>query len=292
MPLFAAASQRPATRAGFSLVELSIVVVVIGLILGGVLAGQHLIRASELSSITGNTNQLKKAMEQFQQKYRALPGDMPDAETYWGTDTAGCPNGNTTFKTTTCNGDGDGIMESTYHYILNGSSWAAGLRVSSNGLNQVESTRATQQLAAAGFIAGQYFGAPYSANSAIIPGYFLSTKLQGSYLMPLSLGNYAGDTEFFDGNYGDKAIILGSRSSCGAQYSLTGPSPNLTNVEASELDSKYDDGLPGSGWMVTYNTTSDGCYAVSRCTTSATAYRLDGLAAACVLIFKSDTQGQ
>ena len=54
---------------GFSLVELAIVLVIIGLITGGILTGQELIRASELNSVASDYNKVKTAINTFQLKY-------------------------------------------------------------------------------------------------------------------------------------------------------------------------------------------------------------------------------
>ena len=43
-------------KQGFSLVELSIVLVILGLLTGGILAGQNLIRAAELRAVTTQIN--------------------------------------------------------------------------------------------------------------------------------------------------------------------------------------------------------------------------------------------
>src|SRR4051812_28937287 len=96
-------------RAGFTLVELSIVLVILGLLVGGVLTGQSLIRAAELRAITTEQNRYVTATHTFRDKYFALPGDMTNATAYWGT-SGNCPGlaaqGNTT--PATCNGNGDG----------------------------------------------------------------------------------------------------------------------------------------------------------------------------------------
>ena len=60
---------------GFTLVELSIVLVIIGLILGGVLAGQALIRSAQLRSQVTQFNQFSAAVNTFFTKFEALPGD-------------------------------------------------------------------------------------------------------------------------------------------------------------------------------------------------------------------------
>lgn len=62
-------------RSGFSLVELSIVLVILGLLVGGVLTGQSLIRASELRKFMNTMERYKAATYTFRDKYFALPGD-------------------------------------------------------------------------------------------------------------------------------------------------------------------------------------------------------------------------
>ena len=64
---------------GFSLVELSIVLVILGLLIGGILTGQSLIRAAELRSVTTQYQGYVTAVNTFRDKYFALPGDMPNA---------------------------------------------------------------------------------------------------------------------------------------------------------------------------------------------------------------------
>lgn len=66
---------RPAT--GFTLIELAIVLVIIGLLLGGVLKGQELIESARVRNIISQLDSIKAACYAFQDKYRALPGDYP-----------------------------------------------------------------------------------------------------------------------------------------------------------------------------------------------------------------------
>lgn len=68
-------------RNAFSLVELSIVLVILGLLVGGILAGQSLIRASELRAVTSEQARIVTAIQAFRDKYFALPGDMRNAST-------------------------------------------------------------------------------------------------------------------------------------------------------------------------------------------------------------------
>ncbi len=63
-------------QAGFTLVELSIVLVIIGLIVGGVLAGQDMIRAAEIRATISQVEEFNTAANTFRDKYRAMPGDI------------------------------------------------------------------------------------------------------------------------------------------------------------------------------------------------------------------------
>ena len=103
---------KSAKNNGFSLVELSIVLVIIGLLTGGILSGQSLIRAAELRSVTTEYAQFNTATMTFRDKYLAVPGDMKNATKFWGKLTAYCnADAGTASATGTCSGDGDGLME-------------------------------------------------------------------------------------------------------------------------------------------------------------------------------------
>jgi len=99
-------------KQGFSLVELSIVLVILGLLVGGVLSGQSLIRAAELRKYITLQDRYRTALLSFRDKYFALPGDMTNATAFWGAKSAtNCLNNagaavNT--ATGTCDGNGDG----------------------------------------------------------------------------------------------------------------------------------------------------------------------------------------
>jgi prepilin-type N-terminal cleavage/methylation domain-containing protein len=62
---------------GFTLVEIAIVLVIIGLLLGGVLKGQELIYNQKVKSTYDNYRQYTAAMYGYQDRYKALPGDDP-----------------------------------------------------------------------------------------------------------------------------------------------------------------------------------------------------------------------
>jgi prepilin-type N-terminal cleavage/methylation domain-containing protein len=86
---------------GFTLIEIAIVLVIIGLLLGGVLKGQELITSARVRNLIAQQDGIKAAFFGFQDRFRSMPGDYASAST-----TLKCPSG-----TTCLNGDGDGIIE-------------------------------------------------------------------------------------------------------------------------------------------------------------------------------------
>ena len=62
-------------QAGFTLVEIAIVLVIIGLLLGGILKGQEMITQAKIKNVINDFNGLSAAVYSYQDRYRALPGD-------------------------------------------------------------------------------------------------------------------------------------------------------------------------------------------------------------------------
>jgi outer membrane murein-binding lipoprotein Lpp len=85
------------------LVELSIVLIIIGLILGGILVGQDLIRNAQVNATANQIQQLNASVNAFRGKYNALPGDINRAVAF--NLEGACPDGDV------CEGDGDGTLE-------------------------------------------------------------------------------------------------------------------------------------------------------------------------------------
>ncbi len=62
-------------QSGFTLIEIAIVLVIIGLLLGGVLKGQELINSARVKNIATDFKNIPVFIYGYQDKYRALPGD-------------------------------------------------------------------------------------------------------------------------------------------------------------------------------------------------------------------------
>jgi len=74
-------SMKKSRQRGFTLVEIAIVLIIIGLILGGVFKGQALIDSARVRSLTSDVTGIRAAWYSFQERYRSIPGDFSNAQT-------------------------------------------------------------------------------------------------------------------------------------------------------------------------------------------------------------------
>jgi len=88
---------RPRAR-GFSLVEVAVVLVIIGLILAAVLQGRQLVASAEYKSLKQQLRDYQSAFYAFRDRYNALPGDFSQADSRLGLPSS-------------ANGDGDGMID-------------------------------------------------------------------------------------------------------------------------------------------------------------------------------------
>lgn len=219
---------------GFTLVELSIVLVVIGLIIGGILSGQYLVRQAELRSIVTDVERFKTAVTNFRTKYNCLPGDCTNATTFFGA--AGtCPGGPGT-GTQTCNGNGNGTID--YGAVDSDNSVAG---------NQ-EIFLVWQHLANANLIAGNFtgfHGAANSGNEIIGVNVPASKMFGGGYSMLNNQPTPIGVKRFSEADYSAQIEFGGVASN-------QTDTPILTPKEALAIEQKIDDGLPGKGTVLNY----------------------------------------
>jgi prepilin-type N-terminal cleavage/methylation domain-containing protein len=70
-------------QSGFTLVEIAIVLVIIGLLLGGILKGQEMITQARIKNVINDFNGITAAYASYQDRYRAIPGDDAGALARW-----------------------------------------------------------------------------------------------------------------------------------------------------------------------------------------------------------------
>lgn len=258
---------------GFSLVELSIVLVILGLLTGGILAGQSLIRAAELRAIPTEHARYASAVLAFRDRYMAIPGDFRDATRFWGrfsntncvTNSAAALNA----STGTCDGDGNGRLNDP---------------VAAGNTNS-ENFQFWRQLSLAGLIEGSYTGltGPHAS------GYEANLGINA----PASrMGNAGWTTNFFTSS--TSPIIFNIRYEntfyfgAATTNSLTGGKA-LKPEELWGIDTKIDDGKPGRGSVIARHadTCTDAGVAAGSENNLDANYLLSSNATACAIYFKS-----
>ena len=92
-------------QTGFTLVEIAIVLVIIGLLLGGILKGQEMITQARIKNVVNDFNGITAAHFAYLDRYRAIPGDDTGAATRWADPN---PVGGSR------NGNGNGVIAGLY----------------------------------------------------------------------------------------------------------------------------------------------------------------------------------
>ncbi len=94
-------------QSGFTLIEIAIVLVIIGLLLGGVLKGQELINSAKVKNLATDFRNIPVYIYGYQDKFRAIPGDDAQAQSHVGATATLCAT------SATCK-LGDGLIEGTW----------------------------------------------------------------------------------------------------------------------------------------------------------------------------------
>lgn len=201
---------------GFTLIELSIVLVIIGLIVGGVLVGRDLINSSHINAQLTQFSKMTAAMHTFQVKYNSLPGDMREAqERQLG------------FTDYYYYGDGNGLINDDIGFAPASFSW------------DHEPIMFFSHLSQAGLTEHYTYHYPnptgFLSPTAAIPT--LKMNNAGGFIAV----SYNGYVWYFAGinNNAAATAYLGSFSS-----------PVFKPVEAQSIDRKIDDGVPARGNVI------------------------------------------
>lgn len=219
------ALQRPelSSQKGFTLVELSIVLVIIGLIIGGILKGQELIGNAEIKNVIAQSQGYQSSTVAFKDKYGALPGDVVGPENVIPNCTAApCkPTGT----------QGDGLVGTT-----------ATAAYDSNVSAVAENVAFWQQLAAARFIGDIDTD---GTSAAVFGGRFPSATTGGGFHV------------LYQAVTGRHVLRLSALPT-----TVAATAGALRPDQALQVDRVIDDGRPGTGSVFTNSTISAAtCYA-------------------------------
>ncbi|MFI4983913.1 MAG: prepilin-type N-terminal cleavage/methylation domain-containing protein [Rickettsiales bacterium] len=224
-------------KKGFTLVELSIVIIIIGLIIAGVTAGQSLVDQAQLRATITEIQTYQTAYKTFVDKYDAVPGDMVSAETIWPAPLCGAMAG-------ACVGNGDGKIQTSQN-------------AGTAGTPGDEVRPALKILALAGLINGNIAQVPASVigltagvNAPISKyagsGYYIcegDTPSTGSdfngvdWVMPIA--NFFPSTT--------NVLFIGANATYHGTIQDNLIKPGLTIGDAFSIDEKIDDGMVSNG---------------------------------------------
>jgi prepilin-type N-terminal cleavage/methylation domain-containing protein len=203
---------------GFSLVEIAVAIVVIGLIIGAIIQGVEIARNQKVNSLIAQIKEIDSALISFKDTYGALPGDFSR------------PNRIANCNTPPCNraGNRNTLIESTP-----GAGQPGGLPVTTN----MEVTALWAQLSAADLLGG-YILTQNDAEFA--PGVGFPVSPFDSAILVAYWGNTAGNNLFPMANYLSLYNNVQGTPGCGWYCAM-----RINEVIA--LDEKLDDGSPIQG---------------------------------------------
>jgi len=215
-------------QSGFTLVEIAIVLVVIGLLLGGILKGQQLINSARVRNMADQSSGVQAAYYGFIDRFRNLPGDMNPTSACNQVGQAVDPNGTCGTPANAPGGDGNGRIDSIREA---GAVWS--------------------HLSAAGFLTGTYAG--FSGNTSPTAADYLNGVPTGdippnAFQGPILLAHM---NDYVTGNARDAIVRLG--------FSFGG---NIPVPLLRDLDQKLDDGVAGSGVIRSAAETTSGTASV------------------------------
>ncbi len=234
IPALPLPQQRPATSRllvapGFTIIELSIVLVIIGLIVGGVLVGQDLIAAGKIRSQITQLSQIDAAANSFNSKFNGIPGDYNNP--------ASIINGVTGNDSTVVGeGNGNGWIELTSGPSNSGLSgepvmFFAELSATGNVFNIPITTTSFSSAAA------------WTVSPSVLPPSPLGS---GNYIGIQTVPAYSPMFNASTGNY----YLIGRYAGANIGGQPATIAAGLTPGQALALDAKLDDGLPTTGTVV------------------------------------------
>jgi prepilin-type N-terminal cleavage/methylation domain-containing protein len=199
-----------AQQKGFTLVEIAIVLVIIGLLLGGILKGQEMITQAKIKNVIADFSGISAAYHGYQDRYRAIPGDDPGATRWTGA----------------VAGDGNGVVAGAYN--------------ATTASPEPESRLWWDHLRRSGFVAGSGAQQPFNAVAGMIG------VQTGDAAGSTTLGGFSG-LIICSANLPDKIGIAvdvqvdDGASNAGSVRSLLQTSPNQSIVNGSAPPANYQE---------------------------------------------------
>ncbi len=257
----------PIRAAGFTLIELSIAIVIIGLLVGGILVGRDLIEAAKIRSQLTQILDIELSVRTFDMKYNCLPGDCKNATQFFSASTQ---------PEQVTNGDGDDKIEGLQYYYAPSDTHG---RWRYDSI--FETMRVFDHLAAAGLSELKQYD---ESGSNGVPGrnYPLAKwvsvqnlKANSNHWTNLHGGDIAGPFGVVLGYQTSSVQVPRSghylrlamrRLQVSGQLFLGGEA-TYQPWDAEMLDKKFDDGMPYSGRMII--TDDYGGYGQDTCATTA-----------------------
>lgn len=227
-------------RRGFSLMELSVVLIIIALVTGGILVGIHMVNSAKIRAQITQIDKLNGGVHTFMEKYGGLPGDLEVAQAT----RMALPTGTTGL---TGSSNGNGYLEKCAVVNSTGANNGYGCETALlwkqlSLASLVEGPFATSICAAQGTLTGNCGGV---AAAAAIPNLLPQAKIgTDTYVLA------AADT---NANY----FQIGGVTAITAVgvYTVTN---TITPLEAKAMDEKWDDGKPQTGNVLAMGTTACG----------------------------------
>ena len=254
--------------AAFTLVELAIVLVIIGLLVGGVLAGKDILHGSQLQKTIKQVTDINQATTTFRDQYGGFPGDITNATSFWPSAT---------------NGNGNKIIETA----ASGTCATVGT-IAASDLDcpdfAGERAQFFMQLGLAGLTN------PYTSAATLDAGYpRLPVNKSAGMIVGSAWLNAAASNMKME-NYANSSVYLylgvcaPSSLNVGAPFNNCG---TLIPVDAQNMDIKIDDGLPLSGVVFgqSYNTIcATGTAANTTSVTATNSYNISSSVPGCNLL--------
>jgi prepilin-type N-terminal cleavage/methylation domain-containing protein len=215
-------------KTGFTLVELSVVLVILGLLIAGTTFGASLANRSEITKFISDINQVYTAVNAFKQEYKYYPGDMPNATVYWSS---------------TLNGNGNGNIS---------------IIANSAGAGSSEVSLVFQHMASANIYPGNFTSGNVMATSGTGTPSMSPLSIRNSRILVTNYTSYGEGgwslvTRNHIGGNTVNVIRVGLSTSDIAQVNTHVGSGMFKVDEVYAIDKKIDDGLPRVGKFTGHN---------------------------------------